>query len=152
MRQARRLAVWGAGAAFLLSMQLPSAWAVTVTVDWPPGQEKMPSVGQAAPPPHAPAHGLRRKAAYRYYPDSQVYFDTARRLYFFKDGGSWQSSASLPGLIGAALGGFVDLEADHDRPYGEIDSHRAKYPPGQMKQKERGWEKHKDKGGKGHNK
>lgn len=152
MRHATRLGVWVAGVALLLSMQNPSAWAVTVTVDWPSSQGKMPSVGQPGPPRHAPAHGFRRKAAYRYYPESQVYFDTARGLYFYMDGGRWRSNGSLPGLIGAALGGFVVLDADQDRPYREIDAHRAKYPPGHMKHKARGWEKHKDKGGKGHNK
>ncbi|MFZ5775409.1 MAG: hypothetical protein ACOY3Z_08010, partial [Thermodesulfobacteriota bacterium] len=124
------------------------AWGVTVTVDLPFGEKSPPAVTQPGPPPHAPAHGYRRKAAYRYYPDSHVYFDAGRRLYFYLDGGSWRSNSSLPAFLGGALGAFVNIEADHDKPYDEIDLHKAKYPPGQLKKqdKEKGWEKHKGKG------
>ena len=51
---------------------------------------------KGGPPAHAPAHGYRAKHKYRYYPDSSVYHDTDRGLYFYFKGGSWEVGASLP--------------------------------------------------------
>ena len=91
-----------------------------------------PSVG---PPPHAVAHGYRAKHTYRYYPDVCVYFDIVSGEYFYQDGGTWRMSASLPVSLSLNLGSHVMISMDSDRPYTEFKTHKAKYPPGQMKKK-----------------
>ncbi|MEA3371699.1 MAG: hypothetical protein U9Q40_10200, partial [Campylobacterota bacterium] len=52
------------------------------------------------PPPHAKAHGLRAKHHYRYYPDTSVYYDTGRSVYFYLDSnGAWRMAVSLPRFL-----------------------------------------------------
>ncbi|MEA3362615.1 MAG: hypothetical protein U9Q61_05030, partial [Thermodesulfobacteriota bacterium] len=52
------------------------------------------------PPPHAKAHGLRVKHHYRYYPDTSVYYDTGRSVYFYLDSnGAWRMAVSLPRFL-----------------------------------------------------
>jgi len=85
------------------------------------------------PPPQAPAHGVRTRWTYRYYPDACVYFDIDRALYFHLDGGLWKAVATLPVGITLAAGTAVTLEMETDTPYVEFESHKAKYPPGLAK-------------------
>jgi hypothetical protein len=87
------------------------------------------------PPAHAPAHGYRAKHQYRYYPSRSVYYDTGRKLYFYLKGNKWEVGASLPGHIRIGLGESVRIELDTDKPYIYHAEHVKKYPPGQMKQK-----------------
>jgi hypothetical protein len=87
------------------------------------------------PPPHAPAHGYRAKHQYRYYPSSSVYYDTGRRLYFYIKGGNWEVGASLPNQIRIGLGDSVKIELNTDKPYIYHSEHVNKYPPGQLKKK-----------------
>jgi hypothetical protein len=93
---------------------------------------------EPGPPPWAPAHGYRAKHHYRYYPDSHVYFDVGRGLYFYYSGGDWHASASLPGGIHIDVGDYVTLEMDTDRPYHYDSDVVKRYPPGQMKKMGRG--------------
>ena len=88
---------------------------------------------KGGPPAHAPAHGYRAKHKYRYYPDSSVYHDTERGLYFYSKGGSWEVGASLPHNFQVELGESVSLELDTDRPYTYHTDHVKQYPPGKMK-------------------
>ncbi|MEJ2366406.1 MAG: hypothetical protein P8017_17360 [Deltaproteobacteria bacterium] len=53
-----------------------------------------PPVRKHGPPAHAPAYGYRAKHAYWYYPDSYVYFDTHRRVYFYLEDNNWRVSVS----------------------------------------------------------
>ncbi|WP_455207507.1 hypothetical protein [Kaarinaea lacus] len=87
------------------------------------------------PPDHAPAHGYRAKHNYHYYPDSHVYFDIGRSMYFYLSDGAWKVSASLPGSLKLSLGSHVSIEMDSDKPYSKYSEHRSKYPPGHKKQK-----------------
>ena len=87
------------------------------------------------PPAHAPAHGYRAKHQYRYYPSRSVYYDTGRRLYFYIKGENWEVGASLPNQIRIGLGDSVNIELDTDIPYIHHSEHVKKYPPGQMKKK-----------------
>jgi hypothetical protein len=87
------------------------------------------------PPAHAPAHGYRAKHQYRYYPSRSVYYDTGRRLYFYLKGDNWEVGASLPHHIRIGLGESVSIELDTDKPYIHHAEHVKKYPPGQMKKK-----------------
>ena len=93
------------------------------------------------PPAHAPAHGYRAKHQYRYYPSRSVYYDTGRRLYFYIKGDNWEVGASLPNHIRVRLGDAVSIELDTDKPYIYYSEHVKKYPPGQMKKKNK--KKHK---------
>ncbi len=85
------------------------------------------------PPPHAPAHGYRAKYGYRYYPGALVYFDVDRKLYFYMQNGDWKIGVSLPDSLRVKLGDSVTIEMDSDKPYTEFAAHKAKYPPGQIK-------------------
>ncbi|HIJ79079.1 MAG TPA: hypothetical protein HPP69_07155 [Deltaproteobacteria bacterium] len=108
---------------------------------WPPENEKKAQVNNGpgqGPPSHAPAHGYRRKYGYRYYPDAQVYFDTARKAYFYLDGGTWQMSVSIPSELKINLGDYVEIEMENDKPYTEFKAHQAKYPKGKFKNKKKG--------------
>ncbi|HEX9909695.1 MAG TPA: hypothetical protein VGA86_02320 [Desulfatiglandales bacterium] len=99
---------------------------------------------KGGPPPHAPAHGYRAKHSYYYYPTSYVYFDMTRRVYFYMEGSVWRTTVSLPDSIRVKLGDHVTIDMDDDEPYREFDSHKKKYPPGQMKKMEKGKKKDKD--------
>ena len=95
------------------------------------------TVEKGGPPPHAPAHGYRAKRAYHYYPDAYVYFDLSRKVYFYLAGDKWRMSASLPHSFSVRLGKHVTIEMDSDRPYTHFKKHKKKYPPGQLKKKEK---------------
>lgn len=96
---------------------------------------------QAGPPPHAKAYGHRAKYHYHYYPDSYIYFDINRSLYFYLENGRWAMSVALPAHLHVSLGDRVSLEMDIDRPYIKYDDHRKKYPGKKHEKK-----KHKNKG------
>ncbi|MBW2058223.1 MAG: hypothetical protein JRJ26_12080 [Deltaproteobacteria bacterium] len=96
---------------------------------------------KSGPPPWAPAHGYRAKHRYRYYPKHYVYFDLTRKVYFYLDGDRWKVSVHLPGRIDLAYASYVTLEMETDKPYEHFSEHKRKYPPGQMKKKN----KHKKK-------
>jgi hypothetical protein len=79
------------------------------------------------PPAHAPAHGYRAKHHYRYYPGTDVYYDTGRRLYFYLSGNDWAVAATLPAALKVKLGDYVSIEMATDRPYMYHKAHKAKY-------------------------
>ena len=112
--------------------------------------EKGPSHGshvKKGPPPWAPAHGYRAKYKYRYYPSSHVYYDTGRGLYFYYSDGDWRVSVSLPSIIRIDVNDFVALEMDSDKPFKYHSEVGKKYPPGQVKIKNKNKEnKYKGKG------
>ena len=92
------------------------------------------------PPPHAKAYGLRAKYHYRYYPDTSVYFDTGRSVYFYLDSnGAWRMSVSLPRSLKIGLGDNVMIEMDTDRRYSHYPEHRKKYPPKKHKKGKKKW-------------
>ena len=79
--------------------------------------QKTTPVKHNGPPDHAPAHGYRAKHKYEYYPDSQVYFESSRGLYFYLSGSNWKMTASLPTDLKLKLGNHVTIEMDSDKPY-----------------------------------
>lgn len=99
---------------------------------------------RGGPPDHAPAHGYRKKFRYRYYPDAYVYFDLDRGVYFYLDSNNWKKNSSLPYELKIRLGNGVEIEMDSESPYIDFEGHKGKYPPGQMKNKEKDKQK-KDK-------
>jgi len=99
-----------------------------------------PPHSRHGPPPHAKAHGLRAQYHYRYYPDTGVYFDTGRSVYFYLDSnGAWRMSVSLPRSLKISLGDNVMIEMDTDRPYSHYSEHRKKYPPKKHKKGKKNW-------------
>lgn len=90
---------------------------------------------KGGPPPWAPAHGYRAKHQYRYYPESRVYYDTGRGVYFYYHNGDWQVSASLPGSVRIDIDKYVTLEMDSDRPYEYHHKVEERYPPERSKGK-----------------
>jgi len=96
---------------------------------------------KGGPPPHAPAHGYRAKHKYRYYPNCSVYYDYGRKIYFYIKGDHWEVGVSLPNHLRVGLGDFVNFEMDTDKPYIHHADHVKKYPPGQLKNKNK--KKHK---------
>ena len=121
----------------VFTMVLGCAGGSVIIGDSPPPRSG-PPVYEKGPPPWAPAHGYRAKHRYRYYPSSSVYFDTGRGLYFYYQGGAWQVSVSLPTSIHIAVGDYVTLEMDTDRPYVHHGDVVRRYPPGHTKNKDRG--------------
>jgi len=78
------------------------------------------------PPPHAKAHGVKKK--YRYYPESNLYFDPGTKRYTYLSGGRWVTGATLPNTI-RLIGSFNDFDFDGDDPWKENASHKTKYKP-----------------------
>ena len=91
------------------------------------------------PPSHAPAHGNRAQYRYHYYPASEVYYSTWRRLYFYVEGNVWVSDALLPYRVRKSLGKYISVDIYADTPY-EYHKHVYKkhyrVPPGQAQKKD----------------
>jgi hypothetical protein len=96
-----------------------------------------PVVVKEGPPPQAPAHGYRTKHTYRYYPDACVYYDVTRKVCFYLEKEEWIMSVSFPKHLHVNLGEYVMIETETEKPYAEYDKHKEKYPPGQLKKKEK---------------
>ena len=60
------------------------------------------------------------------------------------EGSVWRTTVSLPDSIRVKLGDHVTIDMDDDEPYREFESHKKKYPPGQMNKGEKGKKKNKD--------
>ena len=118
----------------LSSCKTPTAG---IQIGWPSGEVQKTRGG---PPPHAKAHGYRAKHAYRYYPNARTYFDIDRKVYFYLQGDIWRMSVSLPTQLRVQLGDYVTIEMDSDKPYTRFKEHKRKYPPGQLKKKNK-WTK-----------
>jgi hypothetical protein len=130
----------------ILFVTLGCTKSKTIIVEKPPPKYTSPPPAKKGPPPWAPAHGYRAKHRYYYYPSSYVYFDTGRKLYFYLEGDNWRFGASLPVGIHVDVGDHVTLEMDTDKPYEFHADVVKKYPPGQLKKKDKSEKKWKDKG------
>ena len=71
----------------------------------------------SGPPPWAAPHWYSRERAYYYYPECDVYYRPADRMWFFLEGGAWQVGARLPDRIDFDPGHGVHLSMASDRPY-----------------------------------
>lgn len=95
-----------------------------------------PTAHKPGPPPHAKAHGQRAKYHYLYYPNSSIYFDTGRNVYFYLDSaGAWRMTVSLPRSLKIHLGDHVSIQMDDYRPYINYKKHKKEYPAGKKKKK-----------------
>jgi hypothetical protein len=113
-------------------------YSAGVVYEEPTYRHEPPPPPEPGPPPWAPAHGYRAKHQYRYFPDSHLYYDTGRRVYFYYEGGRWGTSVSLPSSIHIDVNDFVSVEMDTDEPYRYDSDIVKKYPPGQKKKKSKG--------------
>jgi len=89
--------------------------------------------GGAASPPAA---GTPVSYQYHYYPDSAVYMDTARKLFFYYNGERWMTTTLLPAEIRVDWKHYEVLQMDTDKPYRHHAETVRKYPPGQRKKRE----------------
>ena len=92
-----------------------------------------PAPKEPGPPPLAPAHGRRAKHRYHYYPESSVYFDVGRKVYFYYYGNRWQASVAPPLGIRIDVNKYVMLDMDADEPYRFHSDVTKRYPRGQLK-------------------
>lgn len=72
---------------------------------------------RTGPPPHAPAHGYRKKFGYDYYPAANVYYDRGQKVYFYLAGNNWEMGVSLPSTLRVNVNEAICLELGTDRPY-----------------------------------
>ena len=95
------------------------------------------------PPPHAPAHGYRKKFAYHYYPTANVYYDRSRGVYFYLSDSQWAMAVSLPSSVHININEAVSLELETDRPYVDNASHikQVKYKGKGPKHNKHPWKK-----------
>lgn len=105
-----------------------------------PANRQDVSVAQKHEPPiHAPSHGDKAQYRYLYYPSSEVYYNTWRRIYFFTEGDVWVSDALLPYRLRSQLGEYQRVVIYADTPY---EYHRYVYkkdykaPADQVKKRE----------------
>ncbi len=84
------------------------------------------AVSAQSPPAQAKAHGVKKK--YRYYPQSNVYFDPVGKRYTYLNGGKWVTGATLPNTI-RLIGAFNDFDFDGDDPWKDNSQHKEKYKP-----------------------
>ena len=101
------------------------------------GQIKEEYKYQSGPPDHAPAHGYRAKYQYHYYPSCKVYYDTARKIFFYLKGENWEVGVSLPNHLKSELGEYISLELETDRPYLLNEEHSKKYSSTQLNTEKR---------------
>ena len=88
--------------------------------------------GRSESPPWAPSFKDRTKHLYYYYPDSYVYFDVVRELYFVNKDDKWRVELWPPARIQSSAE-YVILEMTTDMPY-QFHSDVVKwFPPGYAK-------------------
>ncbi|MFC1533201.1 hypothetical protein ACFL7M_07550 [Thermodesulfobacteriota bacterium] len=105
------------------------------SIESKPSKETPPTYKKEGPPPWAPAHGYRAKHKYQYYPKSRVYYEKESGVYFYYKDGKWRVSVSLPSHIRIDIKDYVTLEMDTDKPYKYDHEVIKRYPPGQLKKK-----------------
>jgi hypothetical protein len=90
--------------------------------------EELPQPDYRSDSPVPVEHRVVR--TYRYYPDSEVYYDPMRRIYFWPDSGSWIEGRRLPTRFRGRLGDFVEITIDSDEPHQTHSMVESDYPSG----------------------
>ena len=86
------------------------------------------SSARGGPPPWARARGLRRKAAYRYYFNNEVYFHVQNKEYVWREGGQWKRGRQVPQSVRLSRSEFVTLDLEGDRPEVHHDQVKRDHP------------------------
>lgn len=73
---------------------------------------------KGGPPPWAPAHGYRRKQAYRYYYDREIYYNVDKGSWVWIEAGGWRVGRRLPDkiVLDPRVDRFAIVELEGDRP------------------------------------
>jgi hypothetical protein len=73
---------------------------------------------KGGPPPWAPAHGYRRKQAYRYYYDREIYYNVDKGSWVWIEADGWKVGRRLPEavVINPRIDKFAIVELEGDRP------------------------------------
>lgn len=69
------------------------------------------------PPPWARRGWFTRERVYYFYPEAEVYYRPADRMWFYTDHGAWRASVELPVWVRVDLGHNVQLSMATDRPF-----------------------------------
>ena len=96
-----------------------------------------PTAPVVAPAPAQPPQPLAAKHRYRYYPDSAVYMDVAKKTFFYHKGEKWVATTLLPPSVHVDWKNYVVVDLDTDKPYQYHAEIAKKYPPRQGKIKEK---------------
>ena len=107
----------------------------------PPEVVVVEPAGPPGPPPWAPGHLFRRDRAYYYYPECNVYYRPADRMWFYLEGSNWRAGVNLPAFVSIDFGHSVSLTMETDRPYLYHQQVASWFPPGyfaKVKIRERG--------------
>lgn len=67
---------------------------------------------------------LRKR--YRYYPESNVYFNPLTKRYTYQNNGKWTTAATLPSSI-RITGRYNDFDFDGDDPWKDNSKHKTQY-------------------------
>ncbi len=78
--------------------------------------------------PDRPRHRLRHYR-YRYFPGSQVYYDSSRKIYFYLSNNVWLSVPVLPRHIHVDWDDYVSLELEGPKPHLHHKDVFKRYPP-----------------------
>jgi hypothetical protein len=66
--------------------------------------------------PWSPRPGQQSRYKYQYYPDTEVYYEPGREVFFYQDQGRWIKAPTLPRELRGQLGEFVIVEMYSDDP------------------------------------
>lgn len=91
-------------------------------------------------------HQRSRYYRYRYFPASEIYYDTSRRLYFYFNDGRWLSVRVLPRHYHIDARDYVIVELEGLKPHVHHRQMIKRYPPQKYGNKERREKRHQDKG------
>jgi len=75
-------------------------------------------------PDREPVQILRKR--YRYYPESNVYFNPLTKRYTYQNNGKWTTAANLPNSI-RVTGKYNDFDFDGDDPWKDNSKHKTQY-------------------------
>jgi hypothetical protein len=83
----------------------------------PPPIEIVDLPAPAGPPPWARRSWFTRERVYYFYPEAEVYYRPADRVWFYLERGAWRFSPELPTWVRVDLGHNVQLAMATDRPF-----------------------------------
>jgi hypothetical protein len=123
---------WKMGVALPAHYRVVESEAVTIQLERDTPYEHAPVAPpppqvavEHGPPPHAQAHGYRRKFTYVHYPTFNVYCDRERKLWFWYENGAWRSGAVLPPRFHVEEREAVRVELEADTPFEHGNAHMA---------------------------
>ncbi len=83
-----------------------------------------------------PRHRIKHYR-YRYFPGSQVYYDSSRRIYFYFSNNTWLSVPVLPPHIHLDMHNYVTVDLEGPKPHIHHKNVIKRYPPRVIKKQNR---------------